>query len=153
MVSKLQYYFNLMTLIGGEVFYPELVAKKEPFAPDYVTVAYGTNDWSGKDRETFLKDCRAFYSAVSEAYPDAKIFAITPIWRKDKEEERPFGAFAEVEGAIRESVSGLFNVTVIPGESLVPEETSLYGDLRLHPNDEGFRHYFESLYTKIKEQI
>lgn len=32
--------------IGGEVFFPELVGEKEDFEPDYVTVAYGTNDWS-----------------------------------------------------------------------------------------------------------
>ena len=37
--------------IGGECFFPELAATKEDFQPEYITVAYGTNDWSRKSAE------------------------------------------------------------------------------------------------------
>ena len=30
---------------------------------------------------------------------------------------------------------------------------TLYADLKLHPNDEGFRFYFEHLYENIKQYI
>ena len=32
--------------IGGEVFFPALLEEKEDLDPDFVTVAYGSNDWS-----------------------------------------------------------------------------------------------------------
>ena len=139
--------------IGGEVFYPELAKEKEHFMPDYITVAYGTNDWSGKDHYTFVENCRAFYETLCKTYPDARIFAITPIWRKDKDDKRPFGAFESIEMHIKDLVSDLPNVTVISGIDLVPGTETLYADLRLHPNDKGFRFYFEHLYEKVKPYI
>ena len=47
--------------IGGEVFFPELAATKEDFEPDYITVAYGTNDWARGTREDFEKNCKEFF--------------------------------------------------------------------------------------------
>ena len=31
--------------IGGEIFRPELALARDDFEPEYITVAYGTNDW------------------------------------------------------------------------------------------------------------
>ena len=76
--------------IGGEMFFPELAKLKDDFVPDYITVAYGTNDWNKIDEETFKNNCRDFYTTLSKNYPDSQIFAITPIWRKDLNEERMF---------------------------------------------------------------
>ena len=39
----------------------------------------------------FEKKCKEFYVTLSKNYPDSKIFAITPIWRKDYLNEK--GAF------------------------------------------------------------
>ncbi len=135
--------------IGGEVFFPELAMLKDQFVPDYITVAYGTNDWSKTDREIFKKNCKAFYASISQNYPDTKIFAITPIWRKDMCEERVFGDFNKVEEDIRDIVKDIENVTVIRGFDFVPKDEGYYADLRLHPNDEGFEYYVKSLYDKI----
>ena len=55
---------------------------------------------SVEDKETFKNNCREFYKNVSENYPNSKIFAITPIWRKDCCEEREFGEFKMVEETI-----------------------------------------------------
>lgn len=139
--------------IGGERFKPELAAPKDDFTPDFITVAYGTNDWSGSEREVFKEDCKAFYKNLRDNYPGVKIFAITPIWRKDLDMETACGPFLTAENFIREAVEGLENVTVIDGMELIPHDENLYGDLRLHPNDEGFRHYAENLYEKIKKEI
>lgn len=135
--------------IAGEVFFPELAMTKDPFVPDYITVAYGTNDWSKTDRETFKKNCKAFYTSISQNYPDTKIFAITPIWRKDMCEEREFGDFNKVEEDIREIVKDIENITVIKGFDFVPKDENYYADLRLHPNDKGFEYYVKSLCDKI----
>lgn len=139
--------------IGGETFFPALAELKDDFEPDYITVAYGTNDWSHTSEELFKKNCKAFYTALTKNYPNAKIFAITPIWRKDHEAWRPFGPFVNVEKDIREAVESLENVTVIPGFDFVPKDPDYFSDLSLHPNDEGFDHYFNNLQPKIFAEL
>ncbi len=139
--------------IGGERFFPELAKVKDSFVPDYITVAYGTNDWNGIDEGSFEKNCEAFYENISLSYPDSKIFAITPIWRKDMNEERIFGNFEKVDLLIKHTVKDFKNITVVSGFDFVPREERFFADMRLHPNDEGFRYYFENLYDEIKSGI
>ena len=135
--------------IGGEVFFPALAQTKDDISPDYITVAYGTNDWGTKTEEDFKVRCREVYVALSDRYPQAKIFAITPIWRKDYQGERAFGAFELVERGIRAAVADLPNVRVLSGFDLVPKDEKYFADMRLHPNDQGFAYYSENLYSKI----
>lgn len=136
--------------IGGEVFLPELAQLKDDFTPHYITVAYGTNDWGRYERETFKDKCKAFYKTLSENYPDTKIFAITPIWRKELNEIRKFGKFTEIETEIENAVKNLKNVTLISGFDLVVKDEKYYADFRLHPNDKGFDFYYNNLYLKLK---
>ena len=139
--------------IGGEIFRPELASLSDEKDIDAITVAYGTNDWSSLKREDFEPNMRAFYKTLSARYPDAKIFAITPIWRKDMHAEKPMGAFSNVGAMIAKAVKDLPNVTVIEGIDLVPHDENLFADLRLHPRDEGFDYYAENLIRMIKEKI
>ncbi len=139
--------------IGGEVFFPDLAKTKDEFHPDYVTVAYGTNDFSLREEDDFKVRCRDFYVALSQNYPDSKIFAITPVWRSDYQGKRAFGPFENVERYIREAVADLENVTVISGFDLVPKDTKYYADLRLHPNDAGFAFYADNLYKEISKYL
>ena len=139
--------------VGGAMFFPEFAELKDSIVPDYITVAYGTNDWTAMNKCSFEEKCKAFYETISRNYPEAKIFAITPIWRKDMNAEMIFGDFEQVEMSIRHSVKELKNVTVISGFEFVPKEEKFFADLRLHPNDEGFGHYFNNLYDEIKSKI
>lgn len=138
--------------IGAEVFFPELAALGDDLTPDCITVAYGTNDWSKSTTyEAFAQKCRGFYENLAKTYPNARIFAITPIWRKDEDLVKPCGLFPVVEQTIREATKDLPNVTVIRGYDFIPQDENLYGDLRLHPNDAGFRHYYEALARAIAQ--
>jgi len=139
--------------IGGEIFVPPLVEKKLDFEPDYITVAYGTNDWSTTDGKDFYQNVKSFYSSLSQNYPNVPIFAITPIWRLNFNEVKPFGNFSSVERIIREATSTLKNVKVISGFNLVGHDKKLFADLRLHPRDAGFNEYVENLSKEIKELI
>lgn len=139
--------------IGGEFFFPALVETEEDFYPDYVTVAYGTNDWSKTDEPGFRVRSRKFYEILSKKYPKTQIFAITPIWRKDYQEYREFGLFEDMIKDIEKAVDGLENVHLIHGFDFVPKDENYYADLRLHPNDEGFDFYFEGLKTEIQKYI
>ncbi|MBE7053167.1 MAG: SGNH/GDSL hydrolase family protein [Ruminococcaceae bacterium] len=139
--------------IGGEKFFPLLVSKKDSFVPDYITVAYGSNDWNFIDEETFKNNCRNFYLNLVKNYPETTIFAITPIWRKDMNDEKEFGEFKKIEEDIKDIVKEFDNIKLISGFDFVPHDENYFGDLYLHPNDEGFKHYAENLYHKIIESI
>lgn len=138
--------------IGAEKFRPELAALKDYFDPDIITVAYGTNDWGCNDKEAFERASKGFYENLSRNYPNAKIFAITPIWRADIDDTREF-KFRFVNQYLHEIADSLDNVTAIDGYDLVPEDTSLFSDLYLHPNDKGFAYYAENIYKKLKDLI
>lgn len=137
--------------IGGEMFRPDLAKIKEDFEPDYITVAYGTNDWSSRNKDEFVSNCNNFFDALYENYPKSKIFAISPVWRKDWESNEKFCKFSEIEEYMKKVTENLDNVTVISGFEFVPHEEACYGDLWLHPNDKGFEHYTQNLYEKIKK--
>ena len=138
--------------IGGEIFFPELAAAKESFIPDYITVAYGSNDWNRSTKEAFMHNCRAFFYNLNNSYPNSKIFVITPIWRKDMDEPRQL-RFKEVEEFIKNQVEKYNNMTCVRGFEFVPFDEDLFADLRLHPNDNGFAYYYESLAKEIRELI
>lgn len=141
--------------IGGDIFFPELLDERDPVDPDYITVAYGTNDWSKCPRETFEKNCREFYTRLSALYPNAKIFAITPIWRGDwNRKVCGYGApVTEINPAITEICKDLPNVTVVNPYDFVPHRKEFFADAYLHPNDIGFCLYAEGLYKEIVKHI
>ena len=154
-ISRLAEYLDAEDMnkaIGGETFFPELGLTKEEFEPDYITVAYGTNDWSHNSRKTFTTSCTKFYKNISETYPNAKIYAISPIWRKDYQLKKEFGPFHEVLEEMQKATEDLPNVTLIHGFDLVPHDEHYFGDYRLHPNDAGFLHYYENLKAYIVKQ-
>jgi len=139
--------------VGAERYDPELAALRDDFDPEYILVAYGTNDWSGLTHEVFYSNCQGFYENLQKNYPNAKVFVVTPIWRKDLEPPRAMGPFSIVAQDIRQITKDMKNVTIIDGLTLVPHDASFYADGRLHPNDAGFEHYFQNLYKAIKEHI
>ena len=85
-VTKLANYLGAEEVnkgISGECYFPPLAEAKDDLNPDYITVAYGTNDWSKKGRDIFQVNSKAFYKALRKNYPNTPIYAITPIWRAD----------------------------------------------------------------------
>lgn len=137
--------------IGGEQFYPLLLCEAAEETPDFITVAYGTNDWNRRTQEEFDKNCGTFFKKLAALYPNTPIFAITPTWRADYTKETPYGApTTEIDGAIRRLTAPYENITVIDGWNLVPhKKTEFFSDGRLHPNDFGFSVYALNLYQKL----
>ena len=135
--------------IGGEIFFPQLAALKENFVPDYITVAYGTNDWARCTESDFIDNCYGFFKNLNTSYPNTRVFVFTPIWRKNHSESKQFGSFDNVEKHIRNIVKEYDNMVVIQGINFVEHKESLFADLCLHPNDEGFKQYFNSVMSKF----
>ncbi|MBE6645857.1 MAG: SGNH/GDSL hydrolase family protein [Ruminococcaceae bacterium] len=136
--------------IGGEVFQPALAAVKSENEPDFISVAYGTND-CGSTRAVFLENSRAFYENLSRNYPNAKIFALSPIWRANYSDKQTVGDFFDVEEQIKKIAASLPNVIFVPGFDFVPHDTKYFYDGHLHPSDEGFEIYAENLVKAIKK--
>ena len=131
--------------IGGEAFCTWLAELKEEIDPDYISVAYGTNHWHHSSSQEFRAICEEFYDKLTANYPNAKILAITPIWRKDRTDITRFENFEEIGEIIADVVEKYENVTCISGSNFIPEDETLFSDLHLHPNDAGFKYYSESI--------
>ena len=56
--------------IGGDVFRANYPQALPGFAPDLITVAYGTNDWSSRTREDFEEAMAGFFQNLHSAYPE-----------------------------------------------------------------------------------
>lgn len=134
--------------IGGECFFPELAEMNEDFVPEYITVAYGTNDWYKTNRACFEKNSKEFFISLRKKYPTAIIYAISPIWRKESEEKLNGWNFRDVACHIKEIACEVENIIFIDGFDFVPHESKYFADLRLHPNDDGFLYFWENLYAK-----
>lgn len=138
--------------IGGEIFLPEIANTKESFVPDFITVAYGTNDWRHRERDVFENACRLFFENLTRTYPDTPILAIAPLWRKIWEREMPCGPYRSVEDYIQEVTAPMKNVSFVSGFDFIPHEPDYFGDLTLHPNGAGFDRYFEGLKTYFESR-
>ena len=139
--------------IGGEIYHPPLAKLRDDLDPDYITVAYGTNDFSKTDGTAFEAVCKSFFAALRENYPNAKIFALTPVWRADLDEKRCFGDFLSVDEKITKAVAEIPGVTVIHGYEFIPHDPVYFGDLYLHPNDDGFCSYAKQACAEIAKHI
>ncbi len=71
-----------------------------------ITVAYGTNDWSGTSYAQITTEVPAYFSKLRELYPRAKIVYISPIWRGDTDRVTAAGDF----DAHRDRVSEIVNL-------------------------------------------
>lgn len=140
--------------IGGTTTFPEMALAKEPFEPDYIVVAYGSNDWDRHDADFFTQQYRTMMQTVTDNYPHAQIFVITPVWRGDQEKrERKMGRLCAVEQHIRTIAADFPDITVISGMDLVPHDSRYFADVVLHPNDAGFAHHFNTLWPQIEAAL
>lgn len=136
--------------IGGEKFCPWLSELKDDIDPDYILVAYGSNHWHRSTQEEFVEICDEFYKNLVANYPNTKIFAATPIWRKDRTDITHFDSFEQIGELIEDVVKKYDNITCISGRHFVPEDEALFADLYLHPNDAGFKYHAEAIINAIK---
>ena len=140
--------------IAGTTSFPEMVQLESPFDPDYVLVAYGSNDWDRHEEAFFAENYRNMMQTIADKYPQAQVFVITPIWRADQDtRQRKMGDLATIEKNILAITENFPNVTVIPGVDLVPHDLKYYADSGLHPNDEGYGFYFQNLWPKINAAL
>ena len=140
--------------IAGEQFFPSLTKEKEDFKPDYITVAYGTNDWRHSNKESFQRRCTEFFENLRESYPDVKIIALTPIWRVDINKPQEFGEpLRFISSHIKKVAKTISKMTVIECINMIPHDSQYFQTDGVHPIDIGFMHYGENIIKEIKSII
>ena len=137
--------------IAGEQFFAKLTLEKEDFSPDIITVAYGTNDWRHGTKTRFKRECKGFFYNLRNSYPDTKIYAITPIWRVDIDNEQQIGeSLSYIADFIKQVATEISDMVVIDGIDLVPHDSKYYQTDGVHPIDSGFEHYANNLWKKLQ---
>lgn len=140
--------------ISGGRFFADTLDPNADFDPDYIFVAFGTNDWSwGRpDEATYTQYIKEYFAKLRTLYPDATIFGLAPIWREDNSPSS-VGEFETARQIIMDEVEAIGGIA-IDCIDFVPHESKYYADSNcLHPNDEGFEHYSKNLYEAVKDYI
>ena len=138
--------------IGAACFWADTIPDDYDFNPDFVFVAYGTNDWNYKTAFTeFKQDCTAYFEKLNRLYGEKPFFVILPIWRSNYMENHPVGDYEKVRSTIAEISSSYKNVTVIDLWDTLPHELSLFTD-GLHPNEKGFAVYAEAVLKALRDR-
>ncbi len=137
--------------IGGAIFRPALAELADDFRPELITVAYGTNDWSGVNNEKLENNARGFLHALRKNYPDTKIVLFSPVWRKSWQQERPAVAFREIPALFEKLAEEVGNAFVVDCFDFIPHDPANFSPDVLHPNDAGFAHYAEGVIAALKK--
>lgn len=142
--------------IGGECFRQKKIISGTYPKCDFVTIAYGTNDFAHRTKEGFSFRLQAFLSQAAEEFKNVPIFIILPLWRNLEAtgETKENGTLQSVRDRIREEAGKYSNMTVLDGSKWVPHLSDFFRDTScLHPNDLGMSQYAMHLYAEIAERI
>lgn len=137
--------------IGCDTFRAEVLAAPEAERrPDFIVVAFGTNDWGLSTAELFRRRASEFFAKLAELHPGVPVAALTPIWRADWDHRARAGTFADAAQIVAEAAKRDPDAVVLPGMKLVPPITEFFADARLHPNDLGFTFYARNLIRELR---
>ncbi len=147
-------FFNANSVIQGigGAYFHENCFDSIDFDPDYVFVAYGTNDFGHYHTyEEFCKHAEAHLALIAKEYSNKKIFVISPIWR-GKRDGKAMGTFEGCRRIVID-IAKKFGMIHIDGLSLVPPIPDMFIEDCLHPNDMGFSLYAENLIRELLRYI
>ena len=144
--------------IGGQMFREKKIVKGTYPKCDFVTIAYGTNDYGHQSLERFDVTMPSFLRQAAEAFPDVPVFVITPTWRNDEAVGKVYKKMGltlpQVRARIAAEAAKYPHFHVVDGSALVPHSRNFYGDdLNVHPNNAGFAHYAANLCKIITEVL
>lgn len=130
--------------IGGAQLAADCAASAADFRWREAVIAYGVNDCSAKrDLAEFRQALRELWENLI-AEPEQRILVVTPLpWLAGIQAGRR-DELARYRRALAETAAELHGVSVIDGESLLPESQEFFED-GCHPNGEGMRRIADAL--------
>jgi len=137
--------------IGGDVFFDGNLDENLPFDPDFITVAYGTNDWS--KQLNVKENADKYFKKLRKIYANKQIFALLPIFRGGIKGDIRNGYSLEDIRAQITACAQRHNITVINCIDFVPHHQDYYWDKTLHPNELGFTFYASGLFEELNKHL
>ena len=150
--NRLCNHYNAESIIQGTggAYYDITTLEKLDFTPDTVFVAYGTNDANKFMTLAEIEErCRVYLTALIPMYQGARLFVITPPWRMNEAELKPYGHISLVAERIKKVAEEL-GLTVIDGMKMIPKNPAFMAD-RYHPNTLGFAEYAHNLIRALTD--
>ena len=125
--------------VGGFIFDARSLEPHQPFEPDLISVAYGTNDIATIDETPLIVTAiEEYLEKLFSIYPNVSVNIITPIWRLAYEEQARFREkLHSINCAIAHAASKHQQAHMIDGMGLIPHSLDYLHD-SLHPNELGF---------------
>ena len=137
--------------IGGDVFCPENLDPALPFAPDVITVAYGTNDWSTQVLQSGAAG--AYLDKLTALYPGVPVFVLLPIWREIEHEVRDGITLQQGREFLKGWAENRENVYIVDCHRFVSFLPEYFYDGVLHPNDMGYLYYARAVEQAVCEAL
>ena len=139
--------------IGGDIFFPALLDEAECADPDFITVAYGSNDWCKCTATEFEANYRKFLSRLEQVYPKSEKFIISVIWHREFHLSSKMGLTVPEQNAWMEKICRDYpTLHFIDGSLLTPHRKEFYTDYA-HPNETCFSIYAAKLYAAIQKAL
>lgn len=141
--------------IGGESFNEEKLIPGSYPDCDFVTIAYGTNDFNRHTAESFAQHMGGFFRKAAEEFGAVPIFVQLPIWRQAEEDGEAYGigTLQSVRDAIAAEAAKYPNMVVIDAKDFVPHLHEFFMDEVLHPNALGMSQYARHLTEAMQKHI
>lgn len=141
--------------VGGYWFDERILDEAlKQYAPDLITVAYGTNDYSWKKTlADFSAGASAFLDRLHSLFPQVPIQAIMPIFRCDtrfRDRRRTYDHSPEEAWEALRGICGKYeNITVLE-DTFYPRTEDFFVEDMVHPNNLGGMIYGQAVVEKIK---
>lgn len=141
--------------IGGYVFNEATIDESiRSFAPDIITVAYGTNDYSRYETaRDYAAHTGRYIQKMGELFPDIPIVGILPIYRNDQNHNarKLYRSYSldEAREILRDHYLALPNGHVLE-ETGIAHLPQAYAADYLHPNELGFAMMAQAVIRKLQ---
>ena len=137
--------------IGGEQYMAHKIVPGSYPKPDFITVAYGTNDYRHcPDKETFCREVEGFYRALNREFGCTPVLVLLPLWRKSEEVCYELGTLEQVREMIAQIASAYPANKIVDCSGFVPPVSDFYADKTLHPNALGHTFYARGLLPHVQ---
>lgn len=135
--------------VGGYFIRPGILNDKDLLGtPEFITFAYGTNDWFYEN--DFTEGIKTVFDTISERYKGIPVFIILPLPRRVQNDVKKGGTLEDVRQDIIKAAEGYENFHVLRCAADLDFDKHLSAD-GVHPNNEGLKYFADDVLAKIED--